>query len=332
MRPARPALGLGLALALVLLVPTGSAVGAPLVGANIPSADFLSASSGFELVNLVTYPPLAKLYLTTDGAANWRRVPLNLKAQPPVSGQDALPAAVSFASPTRGAVLVGGSPGACQWGFALDTTVDGGRTWRAAGVMVGSDGPTALAAAVDGPAWVLNGSCAGDYATLYRQSGQSLVKLHVFAPAPKQAKLYFADTAVAVERLPHGAALVEVAYSGPKAKPLLQGYQTTDGGARWAAFAIGSAGLVGTVRALAMQGTALGLAETVTSSGHGALYRTTDGGRHWTAVSAESFAADGVSQLEWAGPTVAYALVQSVLWRSTDAGATWTEIVPTYAD
>ena len=298
----------------------------PMLGVNMQGVDFLTPSSGFEILSLVTHPPAPRLYRTSDGGKHWIALPLQIHAQPPVSGDMALPTAVSFASARRGALLVTGSPGACQNGFAVDTTTNGGQTWQTAGWFLGADGPTALAAAAGGPAWVINGGCAGTTLTLYAAASGRMAPLHRFVlPA---AKLGAAGvvTAVSLQRLPSGEAIVVAAYGGGASAPVLQGYASSDHGATWRSFAVGGAQLKGQVSALGFDGTGKGLALVGTAGGAGTLYRTSDGGKDWSVVAGGSFAAHGVQSITWANSRVVYVLSGNRLWQSSNAGASWQQI------
>ena len=298
----------------------------PILGVNMQGVDFLTPSAGFEIVSLVTHPPVPRLYATTDGGQHWLAVPLKIQAQPPVSGDMVLPSAVSFASARRGALLVTGSPGACQNGFAVDTTANGGQTWRTAGWFLGADGPTDLAAAADGPVWVINGGCAGTTLTLYQEAAGRMAPLHRFVLPAAQQGAFGVVSAVSLQRLPGGKAIVVAAYGGGASAPLLRGYASSDHGATWRPYSVGGANLKGQVSALGFNGTGEGLALAASAGGAGTLFRTSDGGKAWSAVANDSFAAQGVESITWASSRVVYVLAGNRLWRSSDAGATFQQI------
>jgi photosystem II stability/assembly factor-like uncharacterized protein len=122
-------------------------------------------------------------------------------------------------------------------------------------------------------------------------------------------------------------------------------YKSTDGGKTWQNMGLATSMHIGRIQLhpsdpniayVAAQGSVWG------AGGDRGLYRTTDGGRSWTrtlAVDDETGATDVA--MDWNDPNVLYAATYqrrrsaygfdgggpgSALWKSTDAGATWTKL------
>jgi photosystem II stability/assembly factor-like uncharacterized protein len=122
-------------------------------------------------------------------------------------------------------------------------------------------------------------------------------------------------------------------------------YKSTDGGKTWQNMGLATSMHIGRIQLhprdpniayVAAQGSVWG------AGGERGLYRTTDGGRSWTrtlAVDDETGATDVA--MDWNDPNVLYAATYqrrrsaygfdgggpgSALWKSVDAGATWTKL------
>jgi len=308
------------AMGLALAVP-GSAA-APRA-ANVESLDFVTPSIGYAVLASGYTGTAVRLYRTADGGGHWAMVAGHL----PEGHYPYESASVAFATATSGIALMSLGAGACQAEWDVFRTANGGRTWQAAGRIVGSDGPVALAAGAQGVPWMLNGSCAGPYATLFRGFGRTWPELHSFALPAAQAKAYFSPSAVSLQRFDATRAFLAVAYypAAPKARAaLIVGYRTADGGAAWQPVGIGGPGRLGAVSALAFYSPSEGLAVVRSDAGVASLELTRDGGRHWLPLRAVSMPPSAYpTSIAWLSAKVAYVLVGQVIWRTADGGRTW---------
>ncbi len=308
------------AVGLALAVP-GSAAAPPV--ARVESLDFVTPSIGYAVLASGSAGTAVRLYRTVDGGGHWTAVAGHLpKGQYPYES-----AQVAFATATSGIALMSLGVGACQAQWDVFRTTDGGRIWQAAGRIVGSDGPVALAAGAQGVPWMLNGSCAGPYATLFRGFGRLWPVLHGFALPATEAKAYFSPSAVSLQRFDAMRAFLAVAYypAAPKARAaLIVGYRTADGGATWQPVGIGGPGRLGAVSALAFYSPSEGLAVVRSDAGVASLELTRDGGRHWLPLRSVSLPPSAYpTSIAWLSAKVAYVLVGQVIWRTADGGRTW---------
>ena len=292
----------------------------------IEAVDFVTPRIGYAVIARGTAgsgsPPV--LYRTVDAGGHWAEVPGGL---PSHARYPFLAADIGFSTTASGVALMSMGVGACQAGWDVYRTGDGGRTWRAAGEIIGSDGPAVVAAVQDGVPWMLNGSCAGGYATLFRGFAKEWPEAHQFALSAAAAKAYISPSAVSLQRYGARRALVVVAYYpelGKSRAPLLLGYATASGGASWQPVALGARGLAGTVSAVAFYSPAEGLAVTRSRGGRQALYSTRDGGARWLPVHGVPIPpSDYGASIQWVNAKVADLLLGRSLWRTTDGGRTW---------
>lgn len=300
--------------------------GAALASATAPavtSLSFVSALVGFVRVD----PPVGhgpgQVYATKDGGALWYKAGLPVHAT-----------LLAMGSASAGVALVPLGVGMCGAQWTAVTTRDGAYTWHQPTTVITSDGPDALAYAAGRPL-LLNGSCAGPYATLLTPGGASSTwrTLATFALTKAQAERYFSPSAVSLTL--HGrTGFAAVAYLGDSASvaPWLVGYATTNGADTWHAVALGSRGLEGTVRGLSFANARDGIAATQNHTGTVvSLYATTDAGAHWTRAATVSGAVS--TQLDLATAKVGYAALVTQgsravgrLLKTADGGRTWRTI------
>lgn len=304
---------------------------AALPQANVESVDFVTPQIGFAVIaSGAAAQPAPKLYETVDAGRNWAPVAGGLPTQ---SANPYMGATVAFATRSDGIALMFAGAGACQAGWDAYRTANGGRTWRPAGKILGSDGPIAAAAAAGASPWLLNGSCAGPYAQLYRNSGTTWPQARMFQLSAAAAKTHFSPSAVSLQRYDGRRAFLAIAYypgqPGP-GTPLITGFGTASGGAAWQAVAIGSRALRGTVRAVGFYSAALGLAAVATQNGSTSLQLTRDHGATWLPVQGVRIPNAGyipyVRSIQWLSPQVADVVVGQTLWRTADGGGTWRAI------
>lgn len=289
--------------------------------ADVESVDFLTPSLGYALVGRGPTAATPRVYRTGDGGGHWLAVGGGLPAgQYPHPGND-----IAFASQVAGIALLSRGAAACQAAWAVYRTADGGRFWQAKGGFSGQDGPLAVAWPPQGVPWILNGSCAGGYATLYRSSGQEWVRVRQFTLPQADAKAFLSPSAVSLQRHGTRQAFLAVAYYQVQStqRSLILGYRTTDGGATWHPVSVGNRGLEGTVGAIAFYTASEGLSVVRTRTG-GALYVTRDGGAHWQPVAGVPVPGSVyAASIQWVNANVADVLLGQDLWRTPDGGATW---------
>jgi hypothetical protein len=258
------------------------------------------------------------VYGTTDGGRRWQLLDARLNVPADAMGADAL-----AASGRAVWMLVSLGVGACQAWFLVLRSDDGGRTWRRAGTLLGSDGPTAIPA-LSQPL-VVNGDCANPGIGLEAPVRGRWLPVGGL-PGPRGALRGAGPTAVSAWAADRTVDVVAAYASGvPGGGPLLT-FDTALGPAGpWHAVPLGSAGLDGTVRALAVAGRSRGLA--VAGDNSLRLYRLSADGRAWRAVPGLPIPPDAVVRLAWATAQVAYLAVSSpsraALWRSVDGGDRW---------
>jgi len=330
---------LALALAVSFAAPSATA---RTLGSTVLVMDFVTPTNGYEVVQPSARDGLAKLYRTTDGGRHWSVVTSRLPAVNAGSRRHAIHVqdirGLQFATTLDGALIIQSGASACQSPWAVFTTTDGGGTWHSAGTIAGEDGPVALAAPASATPWVLIGSCAGTFATWYRDNeGGGWEQAGQFAPSRGQAKEAFNPSAVALQRLGARHATVDIAYY-PAVAPyrttaLMQSYVTADGGRQWVSRRIGVSGLRGIVVSVAFASAsdgASGLAITQNRDGSQILFWTQDGGRQWVIVRSvtvpESLGTGSFDQVEWVTHSVAYVRMGNVVWRTQDAGRIWVRL------
>lgn len=316
--------------ALVVLPLAATASAAAQSTTYVETVDFVTPQVGYAVVARSSQESAApRLYRTLDAGAHWAAVPGGLPTQSPhpFFGAD-----VVFMNEAHGMALMSLGAGACQEGWQVYRTADGGRSWQVAGEILGEDGPIVLAVAPKAPPWFLNGSCAGAYAELLRNSGKQWPLAHEFALPAAAAKRYFNPSAVSLQRYGAKGALVVDAYYPAQSgahPPLLLGYRTADDGATWQPLALGNQGLAARVSAIAFYNTSEGLAATRSAAGRLTLYVTHDGGRHWLPVHGVSMPERDYQlsiqwrTIQWLNAKVADVLVDKSLWRTTNGGTTW---------
>ncbi len=308
--------------AMLLALVVRGAAAAP-QAARVESLDFVTPSVGYAVLASDSASAAPRLVRTVDGGGRWTAVAGGLpKGRYPYEG-----ALVDFATPSRGVALMSLGAGACQEEWDVFRTADGGRSWRAAGRIVGSDGPVALGAQAGGAPWMLNGSCAGPNATLFRGFAKTWPVLRAFALPPAEAKGYFSPSAVSLQR--YGAARAFLAVAFYPAAPaghaaLIVGYRTADAGASWQSVGVGGPGRLGVVQALSFYSPSLGIAVMRSREGVDALARTIDGGRQWLLVRSVPLPESVYTvSAAWLNAKVAYVLAGQVVWRTKDGGSTW---------
>lgn len=291
--------------------------------APVSSVSFVTPLVGFVRIGPASGQGPGQVYGTVDGGAQWYKAGLPVEATLVVMG-----------SPSVGVALVPLGVGMCGAQWTAVTTQDGAYTWHHPTTVLASDGPDALAYG-GARSFLLNGSCAGPYATLLTPGGAHSTwhTVATFQLTKAEARRYFSPSAVSLTV--HGrSGFAAIAYLGDTARtaPFLTGYTTTDGATTWHEVALGARGLQGTVRALSFANARDGIAATQNRRGTSvSLYATTDAGVHWTRTATVSGAAP--TQLDLATARVGYAALVMEgsrpvgrLLKTGDGGRTWRTI------
>lgn len=317
----RPRWPIALVTASMVLGLTLPSAAAPLPAAVVESVDFVTPSVGYAVVARGA-GAVPRLYRTLDAGGHWVAAGTLPSGKYPYLSAD-----IGFSTSESGIALMSLGVGACQAGWGVYRSSSGGRAWQAAGRIIGSDGPVAVAAVPGGDPWMLNGSCAGAYAILYRGSGKAWRELREFALPATETKAFISPSAASLQRMGTARALAVLAYYPGQPKgypPLIVGYSTRDVGSSWQPVTIENHGLGGTVSAIAFYSASEGLAVVRSSSGRSTLYVTRDRGGRWLPVQAVPIP-ESVYQtsIEWLSAKVADILVGRQIWRSVDGGSTW---------
>lgn len=288
--------------------------------AVVTSLDFIAPTVGW--IRLAPqYGTAGTLYRTIDAGRQWTVADPSIEAS-----------LVAFANPRLGTALVDQGVGACQLQFTAVTTHGGGTMWQMPQTVDASDGPNAVAFAGVTPE-LLNGSCAGPYATLMAGGGgKTWRSVHTFALSKAQEKRYASPAAVSL--LYHGAtgfAAVAYAPMSSSVPPLVLGYRTTDLGRTWQTTPLGIRGLPAQIRALSFTNAQDGLAAAVGRNGVGiSLYATSNGGRSWQRTGVFPHGVSALLDLVTA--RVGYAAVESqgnagsTLVVTRDGGLHWSTV------
>ncbi|MCL6594811.1 MAG: hypothetical protein K6V73_01200 [Firmicutes bacterium] len=284
---------------------------------------FATALHGWLVTQAPASPADMAVFGTTDGGRRWRLLDTHLDVP-----ADAMGVAALAASGRAVEMAVSLGVGACQAWFLVLRSDDGGRTWRRAGTLLGSDGPTAVLALPE--PLVVNGDCANPGIDLEAPVRGRWLPVGGLS-GPRGALRGAGPTAVsawAADRTVDVAAAYASGEAG--AGPLLT-FDTAPGPTGpWHAVPFGGAGIGGTVRALAVAGRRRGLAVAGKTSLR--LYRLCADGGVWRAVPGVAIPPGAEVQLAWATAQVAYLAVSSpaggALWRSVDGGVRWRRMAP----
>ena len=305
--------------------------------ARIRAVSFLDPSHGWVLTSREAATNAVQLvaYRTTDGGRTWAAADVG---QPSAAQADAVasPASFAFTNPRHGWLSTSLTSSAAFSRGELFSTSDGGATWKALTIPIGA--PVEFQNAQDG--WSAGGVGDGQlYVT--HDGGASWNEAHVSAPAgDEDATVAYALPTFTSGRV--GALPVTFAH-GPQSE--LAWYRTDDGGRSWTLakrFQLGQAAEPGTAvpTALSPDGAwigALGRGQrigVVTNGGAGSSDRPTTG----LPLTADS----AVVKLSYGSVNAGWALLRGsscaqfksgcssyeALFRTTDGGASWSQITP----
>lgn len=298
--------------------------------------NFISPSTGWVAVKNIT--PSGKwvaeaLFVTKNGGHNWTRlVEWNQQSPMPIPSNSAIGSRIppisqlNFQNSKVGTAVISLGAGACQAGYGVLTTNDGGSHWvlQTHSVLMGQDGPLGLVSLTAGTSWLANGSCAGAYTTLYKSSdgGQrwsQTASLKTTNLSPSAISFRFTT--------PTQGYVVNGANGYQAVPPTLTLDTTNDGGQQWTASSITAKGLPSIITGLSFVSPEEGwaVANALNHSAH--VYRLHDG--TWSALNTPD-ASSQPPTLDLVNNKVAY-LNQpqgavDVLWKTVDGGAHWSRV------
>lgn len=288
---------------------------------HVVSVDFLTAREGWIVVDDGAPNPGTRLYHTTNGGQHWAvvadwtaRSPAPWAAQSPAAMEN--PMAIDFQSSSTGWAVINTGVGACQAGFALYRTTDGGEHWQHVQSLQGSDGPVSILTAVGHIGWFADASCAAPGIGLW-SVGQTGLHWRPGHPVtgPKIAA-GGGPTAVQLARTAQGP-LLSAAYIhyGPHGHTARTYWQVTrlpgpSGSARPLPF-------LGRVQAIAFLSPQIGWV-----AGRSQVWATDDGGAQWHRLPMDL--TGWINRLDLVTPTTGWVSNGTQLARTTDGGRHFT--------
>lgn len=272
--------------------------------------------------------------MTKNGGQNWTRLaewsqkspmPLPGNAEtgtgiPPISQ-------LNFQNSTLGSAIISLGAGACQAGYGVLTTNDGGSRWvlQTHSMLMGQDGPLGLSSTSSESSWFANGSCAGAYTSLYKSSdgGQQ------WAPTATLKTTNLSPTAISFHfTSPTQGFLVNGANGYQQVPSSLTLYTTRDAGQHWTESSISSQGLPSIIAGLSFIAPETGWAVAYAQNQSAQVYRLRGG--TWIALNTPSRSSQSPPTIDLVNSKVAY-LNQpegtgGTLWKTVDGGARWSAI------
>lgn len=299
--------------------------------------DFITTNTGWVVARKVssTGQWLSQaIFRTQNGGQSWTRLhEWNHTAPMPVprnaqSGGIPPIASLNFQNANAGAAVIFLGAGACQAGYGILTTSNGGNHWtlQTQSILMGEDGPLGISYPSTSSAWLANGSCAGAYTTLFHstdggQQWSRALNLKTNNPSPASVSFHFTS--------PTTGYLVNGVNGYQKTDPSLMLYTTADGGGHWTADTLPSRGLPDIIAGLSFvtphQGWAI--AANLNHSFH--VYHLLHTGT-WSALRTPEPSSATPPTLDLVNSDVAYLSQQhgtgGTLWKTVDGGSHWSKL------
>ncbi|MCL5117156.1 MAG: hypothetical protein M1272_08420, partial [Firmicutes bacterium] len=233
---------------------------------------------------------------------------------------------LNFQSPAQGNAVVSLGAGACQAGYAVLATPDGGGHWTATtpSPILAQDGPvaTSFPQGGSGPGWFVNGSCAGAYVQVFKRSSGGKVWTHLtnvptanLSPNALNFRMTTSQTGYLVD--------ASNGY-GPHAS-MLELNLTQDGGAHWTQSTLPSQGLPNNITQLSFTSPHQGWVVTAQQNQPFHVYALS--GTGWTAMATPDSSANTPPLADRVSGRIGY-LAQNTsqgisLFKTVDGGQEW---------